>query len=168
MAIFFGILFGFLLQRGGMGSHTVLVGQLLLQDWSVVKVMLSAILVGMIGVHILHTYGKVKLHLKPTRLVSNLAGGALFGVGFALLGYCPGSAAVALGEGHWDAIFGMAGMVAGSYGFATISGLMEQSVSKWGDYGKVTLPELLGLSTPRFVFAFALLLTIVLVLLAPF
>jgi len=163
----FGLIFGFLLQRGGMGSYEVLVGQLLLQDWSVVKVMLTAIVVGMIGVRTMHAHGLVKLHLKPTRLVLNVGGGLLFGAGFALLGYCPGSAAVALGEGHWDAIFGMAGLVAGSYLYAEISGLIDKTAARWGNYGKLSLPEMLGLPTTPFVFGFALLLVAVLLLIAP-
>lgn len=163
----FGLTFGFLLQRGGMGSYEVLVGQLLLQDWSVVKVMLTAIMVGMVGVRTMHAHGMVKLHVKPTRLVLNIGGGLLFGAGFALLGYCPGSAAVAFGEGHWDATFGMAGLVAGSYVYAQLSGLIDKTIAKWGDYGKLTLPELLGLPAVPFVAGFALLLTLVLLLVAP-
>ena len=103
----FGVVFGFLLQRGGMGKYQVLLGQLLLTDWSVVKVMMTAIVVGMAGVLTMQAQGLVKLHLKPTRLVANIGGGLIFGAGFALLGYCPGSAAAALGEGHWDALWGM-------------------------------------------------------------
>lgn len=70
----FGLIFGFLLQRGGMGKYEVLMGQLLLTDWAVLKVMVTAILVGMVGVQSMHSRGLVKLHLKPTRLVSNIGG----------------------------------------------------------------------------------------------
>jgi uncharacterized protein len=64
----------------------VLVGQLLLQDFTVAKVMLTAIVVGMAGVFTLHHFGKVNLHLKPTRIGANVIGGLVFGAGFALLG----------------------------------------------------------------------------------
>lgn len=154
----FGLVFGFLLQRAGMGKYEVLLGQLLLTDWAVVKVMLTAILVGMVGVLAMHSFGMVKLHLKPTRLVSNIAGGLVFGAGFALLGYCPGSAAAALGEGHWDALFGMLGLIAGSYFYAECSGWMETIVAKWGDLGKLTLPQVVGVTNAQFVPVFALLL----------
>lgn len=163
LAALFGLTFGFLLQRGGMGKYEVLVGQLLLQDWAVVKVMLTAILVGMVGLFSLHSMGKVQLHYKPTRLVANVVGGLLFGVGFAMLGYCPGSAAAALGEGHWDAIIGMAGLVAGSYLYAEFSETFSRSIERWADYGKLTLPEVLHIKRSAFVGGFALVLATLLV-----
>lgn len=160
----FGLIFGFLLQRGGMGKYEVLIGQLLLTDWAVLKVMLTAIVVGMVGVQTMHSRGLVKLHLKPTRLVSNIGGGLLFGAGFALIGYCPGSAAAALGEGHWDALFGMAGLVVGSYLYAEASGTLDRSVAKWGLIGKISLPQLFGLPVGPFVLGFCLILASVLFL----
>lgn len=160
----FGVVFGLLLQRGGMGKYHVLMGQLLLTDWSVVKVMLTAIVVGMVGVLSMHSMDLVKLHLKPTRVAANVGGGLIFGAGFALIGYCPGSAAVALGEGHWDALFAMAGLVAGSYAYAECSGWLDKTVSQWGDYGKMTLPEFFQIEPARFVPAFTLFLLAVLAL----
>ena len=67
------------------------------------KIMLTAIVVGMIGIFTLHHFAKVNLHIKPTKLGPNIVGGLLFGVGFALIGYCPGTAAAAVGQGSWDA-----------------------------------------------------------------
>ncbi len=139
----FGLAFGFLLQKGGVGKYNVLVGQLLLQDFTVVKVMLTAILVGMTGVFTLRHFGKAKLHLKPTRIAANIIGGLIFGAGFALLGYCPGTVAVALGQGSWDALFGMAGLVAGSWIFAELSGWSKRTLETRGNLGKITLPDLL-------------------------
>lgn len=158
--VMFGLVFGFLLQKGGVGKFNVLIGQLLLQDFTVAKIMLTAILVGMIGVFTLHHYGKAKLHLKPTRIGANVIGGLLFGAGFALLGYCPGTAAAALGQGSWDALFGMAGLVAGSYLFAEMSGWLKRTVETWGDMGKVMLPDLLHIPRGVFVPGLALLLSI--------
>jgi len=158
--VLFGLAFGFLLQKGGVGKFNVLIGQLLLQDFTVAKVMLTAIIVGMVGVFTLHHFGKVKLHLKPTRIGANVIGGLLFGAGFALLGYCPGTAAVALGQGSWDALFGMAGLVAGSWVFAELSGWSKRTVETWGDLGKVLLPDLLHVRLGMFVVVFALLLTV--------
>ncbi len=161
-AALFGLTFGYLLQKGGMGKFEVLLGQLLLTDFAVAKVMLTAILVGMIGVFSLHAMGKAKLHVKPTRLAANLGGGALFGVGFALIGYCPGSAAAALGEGHWDALLGMAGMVAGSYLYAEFSEVSSRTIEKWGVYGKLTLPQIVGMERSRFLPGFGVTLLAVL------
>ncbi len=155
----FGLMFGFLLQKGGVGKFNILIGQLLLQDFTVIKIMLTAIIVGMVGVFTLHHFAKVNLHIKPTKIGPNVIGGLMFGAGFALIGYCPGTAAAALGQGSWDALFGMAGLVAGSWVFAEASGALKESVQKWGDLGKVLLPDLLHLPRGVFVAVFAVLLT---------
>lgn len=163
-----GFVFGFLLQKGGVGKFNVLIGQLLLQDWTVAKIMLTAIVVGMIGVFPLHHFAKVNLHIKPTRIGANIIGGLIFGAGFALLGYCPGTAAAALGQGSWDALFGMAGLIAGSWMFAELSGWTKRTIEKWGDLGKVLLPDLLPVPRGVFVVGFALVLTAILMLLRQF
>ena len=164
----FGLAFGFLLQKGGAGKYHVLIGQLLLQDWTVAKIMLTAIVVGMLGIFTLHHYAMVNLHIKPTRLGANIIGGLLFGAGFALIGYCPGTAAAALGQGNWDALFGIAGLIAGSWLFAELSGWTKRTVEKWGDLGKELLPDLLHVPRGVFVAGFCVALTALLVLLQRF
>jgi len=72
--VIFGLAFGFLLQKGGFGKYNVLIGQLLLEDFTVAKVMLTAIVVGMVGIFTLHHFAKVNLHIKPTRIGTNLMG----------------------------------------------------------------------------------------------
>jgi uncharacterized protein len=157
LGLVFGFAFGFLLQKGGVGNYHILIGQLLFQDWTVAKIMVTAIVVGMIGIFTLHHFGKVKLHTKPTKLASNIVGGLIFGAGFALAGYCPGTAAAAVGQGSWDALFAMAGLVAGSWVFAEMSGTLKQSIEKVGDFGKLTFFDVVPL--PKWV---AILLTVVL------
>lgn len=163
--LFFGIVFGFLLQKGGVAKYHVLMGILVLEDMTVVKVMLSAIVVGMVGVFSLKGMGLVKLHVKPTRYAANITGGILFGIGFALLGYCPGTGAAALGQGNYDALVGIIGLMAGSYFYAELSAGLDRTLIKWGDRGKLMLPELLRVSQAKFIAVFALLLVAVLVLL---
>lgn len=167
-ALIFGLVFGFLLQKGGVGKYHILLGQLLLQDWTVVKVMLTAVVVGMVGIFVLHHFAKVNLHIKPTKLGANMIGGLLFGAGFALIGYCPGTGAAALGQGSWDALFGMAGLVAGSWLYAELSGTLKKTVEKWGDLGKLTLAEVLHIPRGALVAIMAVLLTAVLVALERF
>ena len=143
LAALFGLAFGVLLQRGGVAKFNVLIGVLLLEDFTVIKVMVSAIVVGMLGVFVLHARHKVKFHIKPTQPGAQILGGLTFGVGFALLAYCPGTGAVAVGQGNWDALFGVLGLMAGSYLFAEFSGALGRTVQKWGDRGKLTLPGVL-------------------------
>jgi uncharacterized membrane protein YedE/YeeE len=162
LGLFFGMLFGFLLQKGGVAKYHVLIGVLLLEDFTVVKVMLTAIVVGMVGVFTMYGLGMVKLHVKPTRYAANVIGGLIFGVGFALLSYCPGTGAAALGQGNFDAIAGILGLMAGSYLYAEASGPLSRTLLKWGDRGKLMLPELVGVSTATFVAMLSLVLVVVL------
>jgi len=85
LGLVFGVIFGFLLQKGGVAKCEVLMGQFLLTDFTVIKIMLTAIIVGMLGIFALHARGLVKLHVKPTHYAANVAGGLLFGVGLGLL-----------------------------------------------------------------------------------
>jgi hypothetical protein len=167
-AVLFGLAFGFLLQKGGVGKYHILVGQLLLQDFTVIKVMLTAIVVGMIGVFTLHRFAKVNLHIKPTRIAPNIIGGLIFGAGFALIGYCPGTVAAALGQGNYDGLFAMAGLILGSFVYAEASKRLKGSVEKWGEKGKVMLPEALHVSRGVFIPLFAVFLIAVLAGLARF
>jgi uncharacterized membrane protein YedE/YeeE len=165
-AILFGLVFGFLLQKGGVGKYHILVGQLLLQDFTVMKIMLTAIVVGMVGIFTLHRLGKVNLHLKPTRLGSNVIGGLIFGAGFALIGYCPGTVATALGQGNYDGLFAMLGLIIGSYVYAEASRGLKKIVEQWGEKGKLMLPDALRMSRLVFIPIFAVFLVAVIVGLA--
>jgi len=140
-----GIGFGVLLQRAEVIRFDRQIGALLLKDMTIVKFMLTTILVGMVGVYGLVDLGLAKLSLKPLVLGGNIIGGLIFGVGWALLGYCPGTAGAALGEGRVDALAGMAGMLVGAAAYAEAYPALKQSVLAWGDYGKVTLPDLLSM-----------------------
>ncbi len=165
LGLLFGLAFGFLLQKGGVAKYHVLMGVLLLEDFTVIKVMLSAIVVGMVGIFALYALGLVELHLKPTRYAANILGGLIFGVGFGLLGYCPGTGAAAVGQGNYDALAGVLGLMAGSYLFAEVSGLVGKTVQKWGDRGKLMLPELVRVSVATCVVVMASLLVVVMVVL---
>ncbi|MFO7906147.1 MAG: YeeE/YedE thiosulfate transporter family protein [Planctomycetota bacterium] len=145
LGLVFGVIFGFLLQRGGVGKYEVLIGMLLLKDFTVLKVILSAVLVGMIGIYTLHARGLVQLHIKPTRYGANTIGGVIFGIGFALAAYCPGTSAVAFGQGNYDALAVMLGMMIGSYVFAEASGWIDRIINRWGSRGELTFDQLLGI-----------------------
>ncbi len=134
----------------------------LLEDFIVVKVMLTAILVGTVGIFTMRAMGLVKLHIKPTRYAANAMGGLLFGIGFALLGYCPGTGAAALGQGNYDAIVGIVGLLAGSYFFAEMSSILSTTVMKWGDRGKLMLHEVVALPLLIFLILWSPFLALVL------
>jgi hypothetical protein len=141
-----GILFGFLLQKGRVLRYDKQLGALRLMDMTIVKFMLSSILIGMVGVYLLKDLGLAELSLKPTILGGVIIGGLTFGIGWGFLGYCPGTSLGALGEGRWDTLWGIIGMLIGAALYAEAYSVMKGTVLAWGDYGKITLPQVLGIN----------------------
>ena len=139
-----GIIFGFLLQKSRVIRYDKQLGVLRLIDMTIVKFMLSSILVGMVGIYLLHDLGFVKLSVKSTILGGNIIGGLIFGVGWGLFGYCPATSAGALGEGRWDSVWGIMGMLVGAAIFAEVYPLLKKTILTWGKFGKITLPQVLG------------------------
>jgi hypothetical protein len=158
LGLLFGVVFGFLLQKGGVAKYEVLMGQFFLTDFTVIKVMLTAITVGMLGIFSLRALGRVELHVKPTRYAANIAGGLLFGVGLGLLGYCPGTGVAALGQGNYDASAGILGLMAGSYFYAETSSYLGSTIQKIGNRGGIMLPDVLGMRLAVFLAVFVPLL----------
>jgi hypothetical protein len=140
-----GFLFGFLLQKGHVSDRKVIVGQFLLRDFTVMKVMLTAIVVGGIGVYAMREAGLTKLFVKPAQLAAVVAGGLIFGPGMVLLGYCPGTAVAAAGEGKRDAWWGLLGMVAAAAVYAELAAWFATNILAWANLGPVTLPEVTGI-----------------------
>jgi uncharacterized protein len=141
-----GIIFGFLLQKGRVLRYDKQIGALRLMDMTIIKFMFTSVLVAMVGVYLLLDLGLVKLQIKALVLGANIIGGIIFGLGWGLLGYCPGTQLGALGEGRWDAVFGIIGMLCGAAFFAEVYPILKVSVLTWGDYGKITLPQVLGVN----------------------
>ncbi len=141
LGLFMGIIFGFLLQKGGAGKYDIILGQLLLKDFTVLKIMLSAVVTGMIGIYILKGFGLAQLHIKPGSVGMTVVGGLIFGVGFAVLGYCPGTISAAIGQGNLDALFGgLIGILVGSGIFAHLYPSL-QGILKKGWFGDITIPQ---------------------------
>ena len=147
LGLLFGIMFGFLLQKGGATDYNVITGQLLLTDFTVLKLMLSAVIVGMIGFHVLKHFNYVQSHAAGGSIGANVIGGLIFGVGFALLGYCPGTVAGAVGAGALDALLGgMVGLLIGAGIFAEMYPRIRTRVLVWGKFPAVTVPDFLHLN----------------------
>jgi uncharacterized membrane protein YedE/YeeE len=165
MSLFYGvitgIIFGFLLQKAQVLRYDKQVGALRLLDMTILKFMLSAIVVAAIGIYFLKDLGVIELSIKSTSLGAQVAGGLLFGIGWGLLGYCPGTAAGALGEGRIDALWGVLGMLCGGALYAVIYPFMNAHVISIGDYGKISIAQAIGVNH-WIVIAVLAVLTIVL------
>ncbi|QVL58270.1 MAG: YeeE/YedE family protein [Simkaniaceae bacterium] len=126
-----GIFFGFLLRRAGVSRFDTIVGQLLLKDFTVMKVILTAIVVGSLGIYSLEALGMIPtFHLSETPILFSLLGGAIFGVGMSIAGYCPGTAIASLAEGSKDMIFGLIGMIFGAFMFNEMSPIILPYINR--------------------------------------
>lgn len=141
-----GIAFGFLLQKGRVLRFGKQVGAMLFKDMTIFKFMLSAIVVGMFGILILSDQGVIAQSHKPMNVGALVVGGSLFGIGWAVMGFCPGTAVGAVGEGRWHAAFGIVGMVIGAAVYAQFYPFLKSTVLSWADFGKLSLPQVFGVS----------------------
>lgn len=141
-----GVLFGALLQQGRVLRFEKQVGAMLLKDMTILKFMLSAIIVGMVGINLLADMGVIALNVKGAAVGANVIGGILFGIGWAVAGYCPGTSVGAIGEGRWHAIWAVLGMLAGAAVYAEAYPALKSTVLGWGDLGKVTLASVTGIN----------------------
>jgi uncharacterized membrane protein YedE/YeeE len=108
--------------------------------------MATAILVGAVGVYGLVEMGYASLDIKPALLGGVLVGGICFGIGIAIFGYCPGTSVAACGEGRRDAMVGVLGMLFGAAVFVALYPLLQPVIKSLADWGKLTLPDVLGVS----------------------
>ena len=144
LAIPMGIIFGVLLHRGGVANYNVIVNQFRLKDFTVLKVMFTAIIVGGIGVLLLHSTGRAEYHIKPANMLGVALGAALFGVGMVLYGYCPGTGVAAMATGSLHAVTGFVGMMVGGVLYALSFDWVEIHIQKVAALGKVRLPDVTG------------------------
>lgn len=148
LALLFGFFFGLFLERGGLGDPHKLTGVFYLKDFTVPKVMFTAIVVASTGLYLLsdlHLLDLEKVWIIPTFFWPQLVGGALFGIGFVVSGYCPGTAVAGFGSGRLDALVMMVGILAGSLLFAILYPALEGFYLS-SDMGAPTLPRLLGVN----------------------
>ncbi len=157
-----GIVFGFLLQKGQVAKFQKILGQFLLKDFTVMKIMATAIAVGTIGVHALVAMGAAEIHIQTASLARVIVGGVLFGVGLAIFGLCPGTSVAACGEGRRDAMIGVLGMFVGAGIYVAAFSALQPIIKSMADFGKVTLPQFTG--TPPWLWAGGLAVVIAIAL----
>jgi uncharacterized protein len=146
LAIVFGAAFGFLLHRGRVADYDTIVNQFRLKDFTVVKIMLTAIIVGGVGVLAMKEAGLVQWHIKNADLLAVALGAGIFGVGMVLYGYCPGTALSAIGGGSVHAFVGAFGMILGAVLYAASFDWVKAWIIPVGQMGKLRLPDVLGVN----------------------
>lgn len=141
-----GCAFGAILYLGGATSYRRILGTLLLKDMWIIKLMMTAIGVGSLGIYLLDMGGLAHMSVKPAYLWGIAAGGAIFGVGWALAGYCPGTCVVGSAEGKKDALFTLLGALVGALLFALVYPALEATLIAPANFGEITLESLLGIN----------------------
>ncbi len=131
-----GILFGFALEKSRVFEPGVIVGQMQLRSFLMLKIFLAAVITGLIVLAVLNGFFGVKLSLKPLLWKADVIGGLILGAGIVVAGACPGTSMAQLGAGYRDAIFVILGGIAGAifYGYndATITALFAEKGARLG------------------------------------
>jgi uncharacterized membrane protein YedE/YeeE len=147
IALALGIGFGFALERAGFGSARKLTAVFYLYDMAVTKVMFTAVVTTMVGLFGLSAIGMLdlsELYIEPTNLTAQIVGGLLFGTGFLVGGYCPGTSMAAIATGRKDGMMFALGMLAGVYGYAEFTPQLDEWY-KATSIGELTLPSMTGI-----------------------
>jgi hypothetical protein len=164
LGLVMGSVFGFLLQKGGLTYYQVIIGQLLLRDFTVVKVIFNAVITGMIGVYFFNKIGSANLHPASGSLWTAGLGGLIFGIGFGILGYCPGTAVGAFGRGAVDGLFGILGIMIGVWLFTVVYPSIENTALIKKEFNELTVPEALEIKPWQAIIPAVILLSLILVL----
>jgi uncharacterized membrane protein YedE/YeeE len=144
--LFLGVFFGFALSKGGLTRYGNIAGVFRFTNLTVIKFMLTALIVAGCGLYLLKTFGAVTFPPPPASyLFGNLIGGLIFGVGMSLAGYCPGTVAAGAGEGQLDYLIpGVLGLITGAILFGLTYQKVFPPILKVANLGNTTLPELLN------------------------
>jgi uncharacterized protein len=145
LGLILGAAFGAALQISGASSHTKIIDTLRLKDLTIIKLILTAIGVGLTGVHLLDALGFANMKVKDLYLPGMFVAGLIFGVGFAVTGYCPGTALAAAAEGKPDAWVTILGGLLGALVFAFMIPDLETFLLSFGQYGPVTIHGSFGI-----------------------
>ena len=159
IALGIGILFGFFLERGGLGNASKLAGQFYFYDMTVFKMMFSAIITAMLGLFWLSWIGFIDLaqvYLIPTYIIPEVVGGFIFGIGFVMGGLCPGTSCVSLTTGRIDSVALIFGLIFGIFVFGEAFPLLREFYYS-SPMGQITIPELFNIPYGASVFIIIIL-----------
>ena len=145
IGLLIGMGIGAVMQLGGASSYRKIMGSLLLKDLHVIKLILVTIAVSTVGIYALDLVDLAHMSIKPTYVLGIVIAGLIFGVGFAISGYCPGTCIVASAEGKTDAMFTLLGGLAGAALYALVYPLMKPLIGLT-NYGEITLASVFSVT----------------------
>jgi len=140
-----GTAIGAVMQLGGASSYRKILGSLLLKDMTIIKLILMTIAVTTVGIYALDLVDMANMDIKPTYVLGIVIAGLIFGVGFAISGYCPGTCVLASAEGKTDAVFTLLGGLFGAALYALVYPLMAPLINV-SNFGKITLATVFNVS----------------------
>ncbi|MCX7630710.1 MAG: YeeE/YedE family protein [Geminicoccaceae bacterium] len=152
-----GVVFGFVLEKSRVFEPAVILGQLQLRNFLMLKIFLSGVAAGLVVIGLLVATGLSGLHPKSAIWTADVVGGLILGAGIALAGACPGTTLAQIGAGYRDAWFTLAGGLSGALVFTYLEPALRP-VLLAGGAGKLTLDKVLGVPFPWLAFGFAALL----------
>jgi len=158
-----GIVFGFALEKSRVFEPGVIIGQMQLKTFIMLKVFLAAVITGLVALAVLNGVFGVKLSLKPLLWKADIIGGLILGVGIVIAGACPGTSLAQAGAGYRDALFVVAGGIAGAIAYGYNDAAITAFFAETG--GKVGFDQLVGLPFWMVALALAAVLAIFLVVL---
>jgi len=164
VGILMGTVFGFALEKSRVFEPGIIVGQMQLRNFIMLKVFLTAVATGAVVLAALNGFGIVKLQPKAALYAADIVGGLILGVGIALAGACPGTTLVQIGAGYRDALFTFAGGLVGAVAFSYAQPWFNTTLLSSGS-GKIIFSDLIGIPYWTGALALAAVLVVVIALL---
>jgi len=152
-----GAVFGFALEKSRVFEPGIILGQMQLRNFHMLKIFLTAVATGLVLLAVLHGLGITKLHPKATVYGADIVGGLLLGAGIALAGACPGTVMAQIGVGYRDAWFTLLGGIAGAVTFTYAEPALKPALLT-SDTGKLTRDVVTGVPFWVLALGFAVLL----------
>jgi hypothetical protein len=158
-----GVVFGFALEKSRVFEPGMIVGQMQLRNFIMLKVFLTAVATGAVVLAVLNGFGFVKLGPKAALYSADIIGGLILGAGIALAGACPGTTLAQVGAGYRDALFTLVGGLAGAVAYTYAQPALSKTFLAQGG-GKILFTDLIGV--PYWIGALALAAVLVVMLVA--
>jgi len=162
VGIAMGIVFGFALEKSRVFEPGMIVGQMQMKNFIMLKVFLTAVATGAVVLAALNGFGYVKLSPKPALYSADILGGLILGAGITLAGACPGTTLAQIGAGYRDALFTLIGGLAGAIAFSYAQPTLSKTFLAQGG-GKIIFSDLIGVPYWSAALVLAAVLALVLV-----